>query len=184
MADTGRTGTRRRNTASSARNRNVYIEGNAVRKLQEVPARRPEHSQQSAQKKRVSTAKASAQSQQLSRQAQRNREKAMGMNLAFVLFLAVVSVAVLMSCINFLQLRAQVTTSMKAKATLEAELTQLREDNDAYYSQVNSDVDLSRIRQIAYARLGMQHPSDDQILTYKTTRSSYVRQYQELPDSR
>ncbi len=37
---------------------------------------------------------------------------------------------------------------MKNVAALESELSQLKEDNDAYYSQVTSNVDLSRIKKL------------------------------------
>lgn len=73
---------------------------------------------------------------------------------------------------------------MSEVATLEAELTQLKEDNDAYYSQVTSDVDLTEIKKIAIGRLGMKYPSKEQTMTYKTARSSYVRQYQDVPESK
>ena len=69
-------------------------------------------------------------------------------------------------------------------AALESELSQLKEDNDAYYSQVTSNVDLTSIKKIAIGRLGMKYPSDDQTVTYETSRSSYVRQYQDVPDSK
>ena len=73
---------------------------------------------------------------------------------------------------------------MKNVAALESELSQLKEDNDAYYSQVTSNVDLSRIKKIAMSRLDMKYPSDDQIMTYTTAASSYVRQYQDVPDTK
>ena len=38
-------------------------------------------------------------------------------------------------------------------ASLESELAQLKEDNDAYYSEVTSNVDLDKIRE--------ELPSDD-----------------------
>ncbi len=73
---------------------------------------------------------------------------------------------------------------MKTVASLESELTQLKEDNDAYYSQVTSNVDLNRIKKIAIGRLGMKYPSEDQKMTYETSGSSYVRQYQDVPESK
>ncbi len=43
---------------------------------------------------------------------------------------------------------------MKNVANLESELAQLKEDNDAYYSQVTSDVDISAIKKGQSAGLG------------------------------
>ncbi len=43
---------------------------------------------------------------------------------------------------------------MKNVANLESELAQLKEDNDAYYSQVTSAVDISEIKKKAIGELG------------------------------
>lgn len=170
----------------------MYVDGNTARRLQETPVRTPRPSQQAAPARRKkqanprknTEAQRAERNRQLSRQAQRNREKAMSMNRGFVVFLAFVCVAVLYFSINYLQVRTEISASMKNAAALETELTQLREDNDAYYSQVVSNVDLNKIKKIAIGRLGMKYPSDDQIKTYQTSRSSYVRQYQDIPESK
>lgn len=108
----------------------------------------------------------------------------MGMSRGFVVFLAAVSVAVLFFSTHYIQLKSEITARLREVAALESELSQLKEDNDAYYSQVTSNVDLTSIKKVAIGRLGMKYPSDDQTVTYETSRSSYVRQYQDVPDSK
>lgn len=187
MAKTNRPATARRNMNTARRNRGMYVEGSAARRLQEIPERNYPLPQEQIRRRRTAakeTAKASERTRQVSRKTQRNREKAMSMNRGFVVFLAVVSAAVLFFCVNYLQLKSEITASMKTVASLEAELTQLKEDNDAYYSQVTSNVDLNRIKKIAIGRLGMKYPSEDQKMTYETSGSSYVRQYQDVPESK
>lgn len=192
MANTGRPTTARRNPNTVRNNKGVYIEGNTARRLQEVPAKRSYSRQKPPVRKRVQAAETSgstrssrpsASSRQLSRETQRNREKAMSMSRGFVIFLAIVSVAVLFVCVHYLQLKSELTAKMKAVAAMESQLTELKEDNDAYESQVTSNVDLNAIKAIAIGRLGMRYPSDDQKMTYETSQSSYVRQYQDIPDS-
>lgn len=192
MANTGRPTTARRNPNTVRNNKGVYIEGNTARRLQEVPAKRSYSRQKPPVRKRVQAAETSgstrssrpsASSRQLSRETQRNREKAMNMSRGFVIFLALVSVAILFGCVHYLQLKSEVTAKMKTVAALETQLTELKEDNDAYESQVTSNVDLNAIKAIAIGRLGMRYPSDDQKMTYETSQSSYVRQYQDIPDS-
>ncbi|MGN8632990.1 hypothetical protein ACTNEW_15785 [Blautia sp. HCP3S3_G3] len=192
MANTGRPTTARRNPNTVRNNKGVYIEGNTARRLQEVPAKRSYSRQKPPVRKRVQAAETSgstrssrpsASSHQLSREAQRNREKAMNMSRGFVIFLALVSVAILFGCVHYLQLKSELTAKMKAVAAMESQLTELKEDNDAYESQVTSNVDLNAIKAIAIGRLGMRYPSDDQKMTYETSQSSYVRQYQDIPDS-
>lgn len=186
MAKTTRAETARRNMNSARVNRGVYVEGSAARRLAEVPER---HYPARPARKRVRTeARRPQQSarpkHQTSQQALRNREKAMGMSQGFVVFLAIVSAAILFCAVNYLQYKSEITGKMRNIATLESELAQLKEDNNAYYSQVTSMVDLERIKKIAIGRLGMKYPAEEQIVTYQTEGSSYVRQYQDIPDSK
>ncbi|MCI5902470.1 MAG: hypothetical protein MRZ74_08070 [Blautia sp.] len=164
----------------------TYVDGSAARRLQEVPSYYPYPETQPVRRRKPSGApvrKKSAKPRQLSKAAQKNREKAKGMSAGFVLFLALISVAILFFSIQYLQLKSEITSRMKNIASLESELTQLKEDNDAYYSQVTSNVDMSRIKKIAIGRLGMKYPSEDQTMDYETAMNSYVRQYQDIPDS-
>lgn len=187
MAKTSnRTATARRNVGSARNTRGMYVEGSAVRKLQEMPERRYVPPRQTPVRKQAEPIREQTayKNRQLSREAQKNRAKATSMSKGFVCFIAVMSVCVLFCCIHYLQLKSEITGSMKTVARLESELAQLKEDNDAYYSQVNSAVDLAKIRKIAIGRLGMKYPTEEQIMTYETEGNSYVRQYQDIPDSK
>lgn len=189
MANVNRVETARRN-ANSARNaRGMYVEGSAARRLAEEPVRqrRAPQRQQAAARRAARTTQKTARPQnyrhaEVSKETRKNRERALGMGKGYVVFIAAVSAAVLFCCINYLQLKAEITGSMKTVAALESELNQIREDNDAYYSQVTSNVDLNRIRKIAIGRLNMRYPSEEQVMTYRTEGNSYVRQYQDIPD--
>ena len=90
----------------------------------------------------------------------------------------------LFCCVNYLQLKAELTGKIKNVASLETEWSQLKEENDAYESQVTSETDLNQIKKIAIGRLGMTYPSDTQKRTYSVPSSSYVRQYQDVPESK
>ncbi|MCF0133655.1 MAG: septum formation initiator family protein [Blautia sp.] len=165
----------------------VYMEGNAVRRLQELPdydsEEFPGKKRRSARPVQRNAANANS-SREPSEAARRNREKALSMGKGFVLFLSVISVAILFACVYYLQLKSEITSSMKQIAQLESELTSIREDNDAYESQVTSNVDISRIRKIAIGRLGMKFPDEGQTVDYQTVVGSYVRQYQDVPDAK
>ena len=89
MAKTGRHTTSRRSSQS------MYVDGNTVRKVQEVPVKReyrqPEHS---VRKKQARPAlgpgqELTRQGKSLSRDARRNRAKANSMNRNFAIFLGV-----------------------------------------------------------------------------------------------
>lgn len=161
----------RRNTQINRMNSrytgNIYVEGSTARQLQALPEPRVRKKQS-----RKST---------VSQQARSNRARATSTSPGFVLFLAVVSVAILISCVNYLQMKSEITGKAKTLAAMESEYSQLKADNDAYYSQVSSSADIEAVKAIAIKRLGMKYASEDQIVTYETERSSYVRQYQNVP---
>lgn len=160
----------------------MYIDGNTVKRLQEVPGRRPAASREQSVKHRSTTRTVTAGTQRISRETRRNREKGNEYGTWICnMSLAVVSVAVLFCCVNYLQLKAELTGRIKSVAGLESEWAQLKEENDAYESQVTSEVDLDQIREIAIGRLGMNYPTDSQKKTYSVPSSSYVRQYQDVP---
>ena len=89
-------------------------------------------------------------------------------------------VAILFCSVKYLRYKSEITAKMSTVASLEEELASLKEDNDAYYSQVTSAVDISEIKKKAIGELGMKYPSEDQIQTYTTEGNSYVRQYQDV----
>lgn len=144
----------------------AYIEGNTARQVQALPQER---------QKRGKPA--------VSKAIRKNRERAQSMSMVFVLFLGVVSVAVLCTCVQFLRLKSQITGSIQTIAGLESEYSQLKADNDAYESQLNASVDLEKVKRAA-ERLGMRYPAENQVITYQMPKGSYVRQYQDVPDTK
>ncbi|MCD8154804.1 MAG: hypothetical protein LUF78_09005 [Clostridiales bacterium] len=174
--DTAQSSSRRRSAGAS------YVQGSAVRKLEESPGRAyPERRVPSRRERveefpEVQVRKAVP----LSRQARRNREKAEAMNRGFVMFFSGVMVMILLCSIYYLRLKADLTTRIKEVAALESEYTELKDENDAYYNEVISSVDLNEIRKTALGELEMQYPTDNQTMTYSMDGSSYVRQYQDI----
>ncbi len=184
MAETGRhtNTTSRRRTSQKQR---MYVDGNTVRKVQEVPEhreyRQPEHSvRKSKAKPEATPVQQTHPGKTLSKAARRNRAKASNMNRNFAIFLAALGIIIVFCSINYLKLKTECTSKRTELATLESQLAELKEDNDAYESQVTSSVDLERIRKIAIGRLGMKYPSNQQTETYTTEGGSFVRQYQDV----
>ena len=143
----------------------LYVEeGNAVRKLQVFPQ------EEDRQEKR-----------QVSHVARKNRAKALRMSRGYVLFLGLVSAAALGMCVNFLQLKAVLTTQSETVASLESQLSQLKAENDALYNTTLSSVNMEEVKSIAMNRLGMSPADEDQIVTFSLSGNSYVRQYEDVP---
>ena len=143
----------------------TYISGNTVRKLEYT------QQEETGREKRKT----------VSVKTQKNRVKATQMSRGYVVFLAVVSVITLGLCVNYLQMRSTLTTQLKAIAKQESELSTLKADNDALYNTVMASIDLEQVKETAINKLGMQYPTEEQIISFDTAGNSYVRQYQDVP---
>ncbi len=138
----------------------VYVEGTAVRRLDAEPA---------------------PQRREVSGTTRQNRERALQMNLGYVLFLTAAAVITVFMCVNFLQLRATGTLLQEEVATLEAELDSAVLANDSEYNRVMNNVDLEHVKDVAINELGMQKASAKQVVAYEPEDGDYVRQYAEIP---
>jgi len=168
-----RTGNRR--TATNRQSNNVrytYIEGNTVRQVRAVPVRREQERREPQRKAPVSTG------------TLKNREKALRMSAGYVLFLSAAAITLLVVCSNYIKLQSQIQNRSKNINTLESELSELKILNDATYNKLVASVDLNYIQQIASEELGMIYATEAQVELYSSQDSDYVRQYQDLPDSK
>ena len=132
---------------------------------------------------RVETASPQIREKELRRtQVEQNRQRALSMNLSYVLFLSVAAVAVVMVCIFYLRLQATSTHLQKKTVSLQTQLKNLQIENDIVYNEIISGVDLEQVREVATEELGMTYPSQSQIVSYEAVSSDYVKQYEEIPD--
>lgn len=160
--------TRKTMPAQGRRLTNTYIDGNVVRRVQEVP--------QQPQRERLERQRRSA-----SINAKRNREKALRVNMPYVVFLAAASIATVCVCVNFLQLQSQSVNYRKEITLLETTLSNMRLANDNAYENAVSSVNMEEIKEIAVNQLGMTYASEGQVVTYSRREGDYIRQYSEIP---
>ena len=99
------------------------------------------------------------------------------------IFLAIVTVALLASCVLMLSARAQITTNQKLIESTQSELQTVRANNDATEILLNKSIDMEEIFRIAKEELGMVYPSDDQIIHYTRSDGGYVKQNEDIPNS-
>jgi cell division protein FtsB len=64
---------------------------------------------------------------------------------------------------------------------MERMLDDLREENDALETRINTSVDLDYIYKVATEELGMVYADESQVRLYNKTESEYVRQYEDIP---
>ena len=141
-----------------------YEEGSAVRRLEELPERQ--------------RGKYGSQERNAKRKAKKNVKS---VSRGYVLFLAVVCIAVSALCVLYLRQKATITSQYESIAELESEYSRLKNDNDARYNQVMGSVSMEEVKQAAENRLGMHYAEADQIMYYDLTDGSYVRQYKDVP---
>ncbi|MDF2587449.1 MAG: Septum formation initiator [Anaerocolumna sp.] len=146
-----------------------YIDGNTARKLQAVP----NHREDTEINRR----------QQPIRETRKQPRMGAGIDLFSAFFLTVAIVVTLYSCITYLGVQANKTQMQKEITKLERNLTKLQDENHAELSKLNTSLDLNYIYQVATTELGMVYPNENQVITYKSNLSDYVRQYEEIPEA-
>ena len=148
--------------------RQAYMYGNIVTKPEYEPRRR----KSSAKPKK-----------KVSRQVQKNRNRALHINAAYVIFLAVAATVVLLLCVNYVRLQSELTRRSKHVTALQEELADLKEENTTKYNAVVDSVNLDEIRERAINQLGMTYAAADQIVEYDNPASDYVKQYENIPEN-
>lgn len=140
-----------------------YIDGNTVRKTQ------------------LETLLEEDPKKQLHLRARKNREKAVHMNFGYVAFLVGALVLMGVILISYINLRSEITSSIKRISRMESELYSLQQENDEYETRINSSVNLEDVRRIAIEELGMKYASEGQIVNVEGGSDDYVRKYAEIP---
>lgn len=111
----------------------------------------------------------------------RNREKAVHMNIGYVLFLAAGLCAASIILIGYIRIQAENTAMLENIARKESTLNSMRMENDEEYSRIISSVDLEHVKDVAINQLGMRYAEEGQIVEVETQGDDYVRQHQEMP---
>ena len=112
----------------------------------------------------------------------RNQERAMYMDLPYVIMLTLASICTLYLCVKYLHLQSAITARMHNIEAMEEKLEKMRTENDALETSINTSIDLNEIYEIATKELGMVYAKKDQVLLYDMTESEYVRQYEDIPE--
>ena len=150
------------------RNRQTYVNGTAVRKLQVVE--NPKRDQERRRQRRPQVYRTP------------RREKVNYLSVGYTLFLTAASILALWVCAGYLQLQADNTAKMKNIAALEAQLSEMKAENDDEYNRVTSSVDLEEVRDIAINELGMVYPQKEQIEYFEVEEDDYMNQYENIPE--
>ena len=154
-----------RKKLNTARRHDAYIEGNTVRKLNVVEE-----------------IKNPSEVKQLSHSTRKNRDKALYMNLGYVLFLVAALVSAAIILISYIRIQSDIIISVRNIASMESELNNLKLSNDEDYARAASSVDLEEIRRVAIGELGMRYAKEGQIINVSSEGNDYVRQLAEIQE--
>ena len=78
----------------------------------------------------------------------RNQERAMYMDLPYVILLTLASICTLYLCVNYLHLQSDITARMHNIEAMEEKLEKMRTENDALETSINTSIDLNEIYEI------------------------------------
>ncbi len=129
---------------------------------------------------RVATGRTRVRRRTVSREVHRNRTNALRMNRSYVVFLAIISAATVIMCVQYLKLKETITAQNHVVEQLESQLITLRSENDALLENVNNSVDLNYVKDVAIHELGMKYATEEQIVWYNTDDSFYMKQYRDV----
>lgn len=152
-----------------------YVDGNTVRRVQpdqdgfSVPDRRQQEEVERRREKRTRTS--------------RKADKELSSVSKGACLVLIVSIALtLIVCIDYINTQASLSVLNGDIIQMEKDLSNLKEENKIGREQLNANLDLDRIYNIAVAEYGMVRPSDGQIIYFDSTLSDFVKQYKEIPE--
>ncbi len=160
-----------RTAARRSSGEELYVHGNTVRKLQPVeePVRRPAEPPRREERPRTGRA------------VRRNQEKALQMDLPYLILLVAAACCTLYICVTYLNLQSELNARMDHIKVLEQEIETMKSENDALETRINTSLDLDEVYRVATEELGMVYAGRDQVLLYNKTESEYVRQNEDIP---
>jgi hypothetical protein len=139
--------------------RYTYVEGSTVRRLNPAEQSGP---------------------RELSHSTRKNRDRALYMNLGYVVFLVAALVSAAVILIGYIRVQSDIVLSVQNISAMESELNSLKLSNDEEYNRAINSMDLEEIRQIAIGELGMRYAKEGQIINVTGEGSDYVRQLSEI----
>ena len=182
MASTRQNGSYNRRTSYGPRG--TYVDGNTVRRVQAEPEPRrrsrevhEEYIQKQKEEKERRQRQKSARAA-----ARRNREQALLMSPGYVVFLAAAMFLLsgVFGC--YLYLQSQLNNYLKSVTAIEANVLNLKNDNDALQKKIYSSVDLDAVRRRAMEELGMVYHSEYEIQYFEVKEDDYMNQYEDIPE--
>lgn len=153
----------------SSREEQAYVYGNIVRQPEVLPRYVPEGE--------------TVHEKTTSRQVQKNRKKALHINTAYAVFLAGAAICAVVLCFLYLRLQSETVSRSENITTLQKELAELTEENNAAYQAAEDSVNLDTVRDRAVNELGMVYAAQGSVVSYESPVGDSVKQYNRIPEN-
>ncbi len=159
----------------------TYIEGNVVRRMDAMPD--DWEQEQERRKKQEDYEQKLRQKRRRQRAiARRNQDRALVMNRSYVVFLTFAAIITCLTAILYIKLQSDVTIHLNNIAALETSVNELKTENDATDKRLATAMQMETVKEEAMNELGMNYPTEDQIVTYSIDRADFMSQYGEIPE--
>ena len=142
-----------------------YTDGNTVRKVA-IPVEIPEVPREGKRREEH-------------RRSYRRSEN-LEMSLPYVAFLFVMVIMIVMSCVKYLDLNAQISEAGSDISSLQTQLDTLVTKNDALDYEINGFIDVNYIIETAKTQLGMVVAGKEQVQFYDSSVSEYMNQLNDI----
>lgn len=106
--------------------------------------------------------------------ARRTRTKKNRMATLNLLFVTIICC---MSFVGYVSLQNSVTTRLNHIANLQSQVNELKADNNAALSRIETNINVADIKETALNDLGMVYADKSHIVYYQTENKDYMSQY-------
>lgn len=113
----------------------------------------------------------------------KKQNKAKHLNRGYVAFLLIASIAAMFMCVQYLQLRSELTRRSKNITAMQRELVQIKEENTTKYNAILHTMNLEQIRDIAMNQFGMVYVEEEQIIRYQSPTGRTMIQFARIPEN-
>ncbi len=114
-------------------------------------------------------------------QQERLRGKTVTFDLAALVGLTILSVVVIVACVQYVRLKTETNTLISSIEAKERTLEKLRAENEALEDSIYTSLDLDELYRVATQELGMVYAGSGQVITFDKSENGYVRQYEKIP---
>ena len=116
------------------------------------------------------------------RSAQKNRQREMYMNRAFIAFIACAAAVCCLVCYIYVSIQSEVQSRIQSVSQLQIQLEDLTAENDILESRIAGSEDITVIREFAENELEMTLAGEDQIVYYTVPDVDYMMQYGDIEE--